>query len=703
LRRPARSIGVRILVALAALLSILALVVGYAERAVFNSDQFANRATSTLRDDSVRTLIADRITDELVLKKQSDLIAARPLIQSITSSIVGGRVFTGIFRKGVRDVHRALFKRDQHTLTLTVNDIGTVVAAALQVLQPSVAGKVKTNDVDLVTRDIGSVSAKTTRAADAVHFLGVILLVLTVGLCAVAIWISDDRRRTIGELGVGVACAGVLLVFVLAIAHSLAIDRIADPESRAAADSIWAAYVSDLTHAGWIVAGAGAIIAASAASMIRPIDIDEPLRRVGRAILRQPERPVLQVVRALGFVAAGLLCIFDRNAVIELIFTVVGVYLVYVGVSAILWLTYRPREKAVTAPRRARRRPLAVGVVAAVLIAVAVSVFVGTGGASEPAPAAGPCLGHEKLCDRPFDQVALAATHNSMSVPLPGWYSALQDRPIAEQLNDGIRGLLIDTHYADRLGNNRLRTDVGSPADLRAMAEHDGVSPDAVDAALRLRDRLGFEGSGERGMYLCHSFCELGGTPLEDVLDQIHDFLVANPSQIVVVINQDYVTPADFVGAVKKAGLADLTYRGPTSGRWPTVRQMIDRDQRVVFLAENHAGAAPWYHLAYKAITKETPYAFGKVSQLTDPAALAASCKPNRGPESASIFLVNHWITTDPLPLPSDAAKVNAYEPLMRRLNECRRIRHHIPNLVAVNFFRRGDLLRAVDKLNGVG
>ena len=45
----------------------------------------------------------------------------------------------------------------------------------------------------------------------------------------------------------------------------------------------------------------------------------------------------------------------------------------------------------------------------------------------------------------------LPATHNSMSVPLPGWYSAEQDKPIADQLADGVRGLLIDTHYADRL------------------------------------------------------------------------------------------------------------------------------------------------------------------------------------------------------------------------------------------------------------
>ena len=103
-----------------------------------------------------------------------------------------------------------------------------------------------------------------------------------------------------------------------------------------------------------------------------------------------------------------------------------------------------------------------------------------------------------------------------------------------------------------------------------------------------------------------------------------------------------------------------------------------------------------------KRITEETPYAFSKVAQLTGAAGLAATCRPNRGPATAPIFLVNHWVTTDPVPRPSNAAQVNALRPLMRRLRDCERIRHHIPNLVAVNFYRRGALLRAVDALNGM-
>jgi hypothetical protein len=431
------------------------------------------------------------------------------------------------------------------------------------------------------------------------------------------------------------------------------------------------------------------------------------VRAAAAWIAREPEATAWRVVRGLAFVAAGVLVLVDRSAVLTLLMSVLGIYLIYEGVSMILRLVYREEEHREPGPepgqqRRFRRRRLAAGLLPAIAIIAVVSSFVGTGAATVAAPPDGTCNGHTELCDRPLDEVALATTHNSMSVPLPGWYSSMQEVPIGDQLRDGIRGLQIDTHYADKLPNGKVRTYFGSSAELKRRVQADGVSSDSVDAALRIRDRLGFEGEGERGMYLCHSFCELGATPLESVLDDIRTFLVASPGAVLVVINQDYVKPEDFVGAVRDAGLEQFAYDGPVDGTWETLREMTESGKRVVFLAENHAGGAPWYRLAYKSITEETPYSFTKVPQLNDPSKLPASCEPNRGPEGAPMFLVNHWITTDPVPLPSNAREVNAYDRLLARVRECRKIRHHFPNMVAVNFYREGDVFGVVDALNGI-
>ena len=705
-----RRVVVRLLVVAASVVMVLALVAGYARRAAVDSDQFANRATAALRDDSVRALVAERITDDVVLENAADLTAARPIIQSAASGIVGSRAFTGLFRSAVRDVHRALFEGDRDTVTLTVADVGTVFAAALEQVRPSLARNLEsTGRVALLKRDVGSVTGDLARLGDKVRVLALVLLALSLILAAGAIAVSRDRRRTVVALGIGLAGAGVVLIVAYAVARSLAIDQVEGPENRAAAGAVWDAFLGDLRTASWILAGSGAILAAAGASLIRPVDTREPVLRAAHWLATEPRHPALRVLRGVGFVAGGLLVIVEREAVLSLVLAVLGVYVIYEGVAAVLRVVYRPPAPGEKAPRAriTRRvtvsgRQLAVPLIAVALIAAAVATFLGTGGTTTAAPAKGPCNGHEELCERRLDRVVLPATHNAMSGPTAGKFGSQQDRPIADQLDDGVRALLIDTHYADLLPNDRLRTYFGSRAELRRRAAQDGVNADAVDAALRIRDRLGFAGEGERGMYLCHTFCELGGTELEPVLDDLRDFLIANPNEVVAVINQDYVTPADFVAAVQDADLEDLAYRGPIGADGLTLRQMIDRNRRVIFLAENRAGAASWYHLAYESITQETPYSFSKVEQLTKRANLPASCQPNRGAANAPLFLLNHWITTDPVPLPSNATKVNDYGPMLRRTRECRRIRKHLPNLVAVDFYRRGDLFRVVDTLNGV-
>jgi len=281
-------------------------------------------------------------------------------------------------------------------------------------------------------------------------------------------------------------------------------------------------------------------VAAAAASLIKPRPFGQPLRVAAEWLSTEPKQPALRVLRGAIFAAAGVTVLIERDAVLSLLLTALGIYLIYEGVSMVLRLVYRPEEhereeEPEQRPARpVRRRRLATALVPVVVIAIVVAFFLGSGGTTTAAPAKGPCNGRIELCDRPLDRVALPATHNSMSVPLHGWYSSVHERPIADQLNDGIRGLLIDTHYADRLPNGKVRTVFGSPEDLRKKTKVDGVSDDTVAAAERLRDRLGFEGEGERGMYLCHSFCELGATRLDSVLDDLRTFLVANPGPVVV-------------------------------------------------------------------------------------------------------------------------------------------------------------------------
>jgi hypothetical protein len=701
-----RRVVAAVLVLLTSVLLVAATLAGYARRALFDSDQFADRASATLQDSSVRTLIGDEVTDRVVLRNQADLLAARPIIASAISGIVGGGAFRSLFHRAALDVHRAVFSRDQNTITLTLADVGTVAAAALTAVRPKLAAEVEdSGPIVVVKRKIGGATGDLARLGRDVRIVAYVLFALTLMAAAAALAVSPDRRATALHLGIGVAAAGIVIAIAYTIVRAIALDSFHDPDDRAAAAAVWDAFLGDLRTFAWVLAGSGAVVVAAAASIIKPIEIEGAPRRAWRIATTEPLRPWLRVARAAALVAAGVLVVAKPLAALQVAATLVGVFLIYAGLESVLRMIYRPVSPEVEARRvaalRRRARRLAVPVIAALVVGGAVAAFFAGGGASAPAASVASCEGHAALCDRPLDDVVLAATHNSMSAPLPGWFSSEQERSIGGQLQDGIRGLLLDTHYADKLDSGKVRTVFESKADLDLVKNQDGVSDETFAAALRLRERIGFSGKGKRGIYLCHTFCELGATPLSSGLEAIHDFLVTHPSEIVVVVNQDYVTPADFVKAVGDAGLTRYAFTPPDDGDWPTLRQMIDADQRLVLLAENHAGAAPWYQLAYRHLTEETPYNFPRASLLTSPSKLAASCEPNRGPEHAPLFLVNHWVSTDPVPKPSDARRVNTYDALLARARDCERIRKHLPNLLAVNFYKEGDVFKVVDTLNG--
>ena len=686
--------GATVLVVIASVLLVGATVTAYARLALFDSQQFANRASAALAEPAVRTAIGDRVTDQVVLRNDADLIAARPLIASAVSGIVGGGAFRSLFRRAVLDAHRAIFTGDRDTLTLTLADVGTVVAAALEKLNPQLADDIDAGErVVLLKRDLGAVTADVVRAGEKLQVLAWVLGALTLAAAVAALVFTPDRRRTSSQLGIGIAAAGLTIVIAYTVARALLVDG--------AAAGVWDAYLGDLRAFGWVLTGAGAVVAAAAASLIRPIEIEGPLRAAWRIATTEPHTTGLRIARAATLIAAGALLITQPLAALRIVVTLVGVYVLYKGLEIVLRMVYRPVEDARghagagPAEPRPPRRGARPGHAADRRRRGRVRARRRHRGAR----AAGDGVQRlPRLCDRPLDEVALPATHNSMSVPLPGWYSAEQERPIGGQLEDGIRGLLLDTHYGDRLASGRVRTYFDSAEQRREATTEDAVSPEAISSALRLRERLGFRGEGTRGMYLCHSFCELGATPLADGLDDIHEFLATHPAEVVVLINQDYVTPEDFVKAIDDAGLT--RYAATLGARpWPTLRSMIESDHRLVLMAENHAGAAPWYQLAYERLTQETPFHFDSAAALL---AAGTICPPNRGPATAPLFLLNHWVTTAPVQRPSDAAKVNAYAPLLERSRACRRIRRRLPNLLAVNFYKEGDVFRVADTLNGI-
>jgi hypothetical protein len=316
---------------------------------------------------------------------------------------------------------------------------------------------------------------------------------------------------------------------------------------------------------------------------------------------------------------------------------------------------------------------------------------------SPPGPAGAPpitaCNGYPELCDRRLDQVVFPTSHNSMGgADIAGWMFPNQNKGIPKQLEDGVRGFLIDAHYGVPVGEH-VKTIMDNEKSAMATYEK-ALGKEGMAAALRIRDRLVGGDEKQRAVYMAHGFCELGATPLIETLGQIRDFLVANPGEILIICIQDEgVTPQDIARCFEKSGLIDFVYRGSVQPPWPTLREMAESDQRVLVMAEHNSAGVPWYHPAFE-VMQETPYEFRDTTQFSE--------VPNRGGTSGSLLLMNHWIETVPMPKPSNAEVVNSYDFLLRRARRCQQTRGHVPNLVAVDFYGTGDLMRVVQTLNGV-
>jgi hypothetical protein len=149
---------------------------------------------------------------------------------------------------------------------------------------------------------------------------------------------------------------------------------------------------------------------------------------------------------------------------------------------------------------------------------------------------------------------------------------------------------------------------------------------------------------------------------------------------------------------IRDSGLIGEVYRGPAKPPWPTLRELIERDERVLVLIENDAGSEPWMH-KQSAVAQETPYRFNTVQELAAP----TTCRPNRGGTAGSLLLVNHWVDTSPAPRKSIAREVNERTFLEPRLERCREQRGLVPTIVGVDFYRQGGVFATADRITSQG
>jgi hypothetical protein len=694
--RAARSL----LVCLGALLVLVGAVSGVVNREVLDADRFASHVDAVRSDPDVARQVAVLITDRL-LEQQPDLVAIRPLVESTAASVVASPALGPVVRAAVAPVYDALVLGDSDAVVLRLADVAAVVVGIVAAASPQVNATIPA-DLDVRLSDFGGqeYSAGLIDSARLVELLSWLAPLLGVLLLAGAgAWLSGPgtaRHRLRGAArttGLGVTGAGLALAGLLAVVGFVATHGDRETLSGAVRDAAW----GELAGAFWAVAALsvalGGLLTVAAGISARP---ELRLERL-RHFLDPSVGPARLVARAAVVVVLGLALVLQPVRVVTAALVALGAVLVVVGASALVVALVgavgrRPR------PTLAHRRTWGI-VAAGALLAGAVLVAYPDDHelAATSAGSGTACNGHVELCGRAYDDVAYPATHNSMAAASEGWFFPEQPDGIVDQLDHGVRVLLIDSWYGratDRAGII-ANTDEGRAAAIAEARQSFGDA--AVASALRLRNAVGLTPRGPVGEYLCHGLCELGSTPWLDSLREVRTWLDAHPREVVTLFVQDEVRPDDTARLIEEAGLLPSVYTPLADGRWPTLGAMIESGKRLVVLMENRDGGTtyPWLQPGFET-SQDTPFLFRSPDELTAP----TSCAANRGPADASLFLLNHWVT-DKTAEVTNAERVNARDVLLTRARACERERGHLPNFVAVDFYDRGDLFDVVDELNG--
>jgi len=251
--------------------------------------------------------------------------------------------------------------------------------------------------------------------------------------------------------------------------------------------------------------------------------------------------------------------------------------------------------------------------------------------------------------------VVFGCTHNAYNYPTEPANFVLpnQSQSIQQQLNDGIRALMLDVYYAD----------------------------DNID-------------DEDETIWLYHSISIVGFSKLINELRVITNFLKNNPTEVLTIILECYVDFLHFSDVLKESGLAPYLYHPQAEGQWPTLQQMIEDNQRLVVLTDvKDVNADDWYIYVWD-VAFETHYSNKSRSDF--------NCTINRGDADNNLFIFNHFITQASIGtgLIDSSIVINQYDYLFNRLKECQTHHNQIPNFITVDFYDTGNVMEIVKNLN---
>jgi hypothetical protein len=455
-----------------AVLLLLGTVAGVLLREVLDADRFSAHVDAVRSDPAVSRRLGEVVTDR-ILASQPDLTAVRPLLESTATSVVASPTLSPAVRAtAVGPLYRTLSDGGDSTLVVRLADVAAIALGVVNLVAPEQRAAVPA-EVDLRLSRLGS-GGGVGEPLWWVHLvrwlswflplLGLLVLAVSGATLGAA---GPGRRSRVwgalggvgrGALGAGLGLAGVLVLVGFAIGRADAATL-----SGAVVRAVWGELDGEFWAAAGLLGAVGYVLTLLArpgrARLSRDVSARQLAAHAWGQVLDPGPGLGARAYRAGFVLVTGVALVLQPLELLRALLWAAGAVFVVTGLYLLVPITLEAvREKGLHRlpdPGRPGVRPQTVAAGAVVLALVALLLVGGWPASEDESVAFGQdshtCNGYAALCDRPYDQIAFPATHNSMAAAdEPGWFFAEQPDGIVAQLDHGIRVLLIDSWYAQR-------------------------------------------------------------------------------------------------------------------------------------------------------------------------------------------------------------------------------------------------------------
>jgi hypothetical protein len=282
-RRPHR-IWVRVILAVATLLAVLAIFAIWANRQLLNPTNWSNTSTALLKKATIRSAVSGYLVDQVYanINVSNQIKSGLPAeLQPLAGPISGA--LHGVAEQGAERALeipqvQAVWRRANHVADQTLVTIVNGGGSRVKIQGGTVSLNLRQIVADLSERlglpsdlaaklpaSVGNVKVITSRQlglvrnlAKAIHALALLLTIVTVALYALALYLARGyRRRVLMWVGLSLVLAGVIVLIARKIAQGQIVPSITtDASIEPAANDAYSVATSLLVQ----VAGAAIII-----------------------------------------------------------------------------------------------------------------------------------------------------------------------------------------------------------------------------------------------------------------------------------------------------------------------------------------------------------------------------------------------------------------------------------------------------------